>query len=103
MYDRGKIVTGIVIGLALFLFPFYYNAGGAKKAPEAGRYWIRTHAATDAKGTEAMRVAAGKNAAADTSPAQPACPVSVVTRIPTATVSIHVPMFETNAPAQNRA
>jgi hypothetical protein len=34
MYDRGKIVTGIVIGLALFLFPFYYNAGGAKKAPE---------------------------------------------------------------------
>ena len=48
-------------------------------------------------------VAAGKKAAADTSPAQPACPVSVVTRIPTATVSIHVPMFETNAPAQNRA
>jgi heparin/heparan-sulfate lyase len=32
------------------------------KAPQAGRYWIRTHAATDAKGTEAMRVATGKNA-----------------------------------------
>jgi heparin/heparan-sulfate lyase len=32
------------------------------KAPRAGRYWIRTHAATDAKGTEAMRRAAGKSA-----------------------------------------
>lgn len=29
-------------------------------APKAGRYWIHTHAATDAKGTEAMRTAAGK-------------------------------------------
>ncbi len=28
---------------------------------EPGRYWIRTNAATDATGTEAMRVAAGKN------------------------------------------
>ena len=32
------------------------------KLPQAGRYWIRTRAATDAKGTEAMRVASGKNA-----------------------------------------
>jgi heparin/heparan-sulfate lyase len=32
------------------------------KAPQAGRYWLRTHAATDAKGTEAMRQAAGKGA-----------------------------------------
>ncbi len=32
------------------------------KVSQAGRYWIRTHAATDAKGTEAMRVATGKNA-----------------------------------------
>jgi heparin/heparan-sulfate lyase len=32
------------------------------KVPQAGRYWIRTNAATDAKGTEAMRVASGKNA-----------------------------------------
>ncbi|MHB8995498.1 MAG: discoidin domain-containing protein [Armatimonadota bacterium] len=32
------------------------------KVPQAGRYTIRTHAATDAKGTEAMRVAAGKSA-----------------------------------------
>lgn len=30
--------------------------------PQTGRYWIRSHAATDAKGTEAMRVATGKNA-----------------------------------------
>ncbi|MEN6640964.1 MAG: discoidin domain-containing protein [Armatimonadia bacterium] len=32
------------------------------KVAEAGRYWIRTNAATDAKGTEAMRVASGKGA-----------------------------------------
>lgn len=32
------------------------------KVPQAGRYWIRTNAATDAKGIEAMRVATGKNA-----------------------------------------
>jgi hypothetical protein len=34
MYDRGKITVGIVIGLALFLFPFYYNMGEAKKSPD---------------------------------------------------------------------
>lgn len=32
------------------------------KAPRAGRYWIRTHAAADAKGTEAMRRAGSKTA-----------------------------------------
>jgi heparin/heparan-sulfate lyase len=32
------------------------------KAPQAGRYWIRTNAATDAKGTAAMKTAAGKGA-----------------------------------------
>lgn len=32
------------------------------RAPRAGRYWIHTHAATDAKGTEAMRRATGKTA-----------------------------------------
>ncbi|MCE5237478.1 discoidin domain-containing protein [bacterium] len=32
------------------------------KAPQAGRYWIRTHAATDAKGTAAMKAASGKSA-----------------------------------------
>ncbi len=32
------------------------------KTAQAGRYWIRTHAATDARGTEAMRQAAGKQA-----------------------------------------
>jgi heparin/heparan-sulfate lyase len=32
------------------------------KTPRAGRYWIRTHAATDARGTEAMRRAASKTA-----------------------------------------
>jgi heparin/heparan-sulfate lyase len=32
------------------------------KAPRAGRYWLRTHAATDARGTETMRQATGKGA-----------------------------------------
>lgn len=32
------------------------------RAPQAGRYWLRTHAATDARGTEAMRAASGKSA-----------------------------------------
>ena len=32
------------------------------KVPRAGRYWIRTHAAADAKGAEAMRRAAAKTA-----------------------------------------
>lgn len=32
------------------------------RAPRAGRYWIHTHAATDAKGTEAMRRATSKTA-----------------------------------------
>jgi hypothetical protein len=34
MYDRWKIVTGIVIGLLLFLFPVFYNVGRAAKEPE---------------------------------------------------------------------
>jgi len=32
------------------------------QTPRAGRYWVRTHAATDAKGTEAMRRATAKTA-----------------------------------------
>ena len=34
MYDGGKIITGLVIGVALLLFPVFYNAGKAAKAPE---------------------------------------------------------------------
>ena len=45
----------------------------------------------------------GRKPAAATSPAHPAWPVSVVTRTPTATVSIHVPMFEANAPVHSAA
>jgi hypothetical protein len=33
MYDGGKIITGLVIGLGLLLFPFFYDAGKASKAP----------------------------------------------------------------------
>ncbi len=34
MYDGGKIIAGLVIGLCLLLSPFFYNAGKAAKAPE---------------------------------------------------------------------
>src|SRR5207248_219388 len=49
------------------------------------------------------RSAVGTNAAAATSPDQPAFPVWLVTRMPTPTVSIHVPMFDTKAPVHSRA
>jgi len=34
MYDRGKIITGIIIGLCLLTFPLWYNLGRAAKKPE---------------------------------------------------------------------
>ena len=34
MYDAGKIIIGIIIGLALLTFPFWYNKGRAAPAPE---------------------------------------------------------------------
>ena len=34
MYDGGKIITGLIIGLGLFLSPFFYNAGKAFRPPE---------------------------------------------------------------------
>jgi hypothetical protein len=34
MYDGGKIITGLIIGIVILLFPFFYNAGKAAKAPE---------------------------------------------------------------------
>jgi len=34
MYDGGKIITGLVIGVGLLLFPVIYNAGKASRAPE---------------------------------------------------------------------
>jgi hypothetical protein len=34
MYDFGKIITGLILGLGLLLFPVYYNAGKAAKAPD---------------------------------------------------------------------
>jgi hypothetical protein len=33
MYDGGKIITGLIIGVGLLLSPFIYNAGRAAKAP----------------------------------------------------------------------
>ena len=45
----------------------------------------------------------GTKPAAATSPVHPALPVAVVTRMPTPTVSIQVPMFETKAPAHSSA
>ncbi len=34
MYDGGKIITGLIIGLGLLFSPFIYNAGKAAKTPE---------------------------------------------------------------------
>ena len=34
MYDGGKITAGLIIGIGLLMFPFFYNAGKAAKAPE---------------------------------------------------------------------
>ena len=34
MNDKGKIVTGLVIFIALITFPFWYNLGKAAPAPE---------------------------------------------------------------------
>ncbi len=34
MYDGGKIIAGLIIGIGLFLSPFFYNAGKAAKAPD---------------------------------------------------------------------
>ena len=34
LYDKGKIVTGLVIFLALITFPFWYNHGKAAPAPK---------------------------------------------------------------------
>ncbi len=34
MYDGGKIIAGLIIGIGFFLSPFFYNAGKAAKAPD---------------------------------------------------------------------
>jgi len=34
MYDGGKIIIGLIIGVGLLLSPFIYDAGKAAKAPD---------------------------------------------------------------------
>ena len=34
MYDKGKVMVGLVIFVALITFPFWYNLGKAAPAPE---------------------------------------------------------------------
>lgn len=34
MYNGGKIIIGLIIGLLILLFPFLYDAGKAAKVPE---------------------------------------------------------------------
>jgi len=34
MYDGGKIITGIIIGVVLLTFPLWYNLGRAAKKPD---------------------------------------------------------------------
>lgn len=33
MYDKGKVLTGLAIFVIIVTFPFWYNVGGASKAP----------------------------------------------------------------------
>jgi len=34
MYNSGKIIAGLIVFVALFTFPFYYNLGKANARPE---------------------------------------------------------------------
>ena len=34
MYNAGKIIAGLIVFVALFTFPFYYNLGKANAKPE---------------------------------------------------------------------
>jgi|SRR3990172_4952400 len=49
MYNGGKIIAGLVVFLALFAFPFYYNLGKANAKPEpktdtpAIQQWEKEH------------------------------------------------------------
>lgn len=56
MYDGGKIITGLVIGLAILLFPFFYTAGKAAKAPEPELTPKAKEAKTCIEPTEYMRL-----------------------------------------------
>jgi len=49
MYNSGKIIAGLVVFLAFFTFPFYYNLGRANARPEiktdtpAIQKWVQEH------------------------------------------------------------
>ena len=49
MYNGGKIIAGLAVFLAFFLFPFYYNLGKANARPElktdtpAIREWVQKY------------------------------------------------------------
>ena len=45
MYDKGKIIAGLIIFFAVFTFPFWYNHGVAVSAPDP----ILSQTAKDAK------------------------------------------------------
>ena len=45
MYDGGKILAGLIIGIGLLLSPFFYNAGTEAKAPNP----VLTEKAKEAK------------------------------------------------------
>ena len=55
MYDGGKILVGLIIGLALLMSPFIYNAGKAAKAPEPELTAKAQEAKTCVAETEYMR------------------------------------------------
>ena len=55
MNDKGKIVTGLVIFIAIFTFPFWYNMGKAASVPEPVLTEKAKAAKTCVRSTEYMR------------------------------------------------
>ena len=55
MNDKGKIVTGLVIFIAIVTFPFWYNMGKAASIPEPELTDIAKAAKTCIRSTEYMR------------------------------------------------
>jgi len=55
MNDKGKIVTGLVIFIAIVTFPFWYNLGKAASIPELELTDIAKAAKTCVRSTEYMR------------------------------------------------
>lgn len=55
MYDKGKVIAGLVIFFAILTFPFWYNHGSAGSAPEPELTKKAKKAETCIENTDYMR------------------------------------------------